>query len=123
MKLAIAASIVLGAAPAAASANTTGWSVSDLVAMCRGMPDEITQAPSDQGLCIGYMHGFAGGYSVGLNTSPGDNRICLPVGVSTLQWSRIFLKWADQNPEGLHWPAAIGVLAAMSTAFPCQQAP
>lgn len=69
--------------------------------------------------CVGWLDGFHSGLSVGNNTE--DFLRCVPPHLSRAQHTRIFLKYAEQNPELLHMDAGVIYAIALFEAFPCPE--
>jgi Rap1a immunity proteins len=76
----------------------------------------------DAQLCIGYVTGAIDTYEVERTTeslkNPGKS-VCVPSDVRSTQLVRVSMKYADDHPEELHFPAPMVVWNAMLTAFPC----
>lgn len=80
------------------------------------------------GTCIGYLQGVAdtieshhasnltGGYSA-IHFTYRD--VCVPPGVEAGQIKRVWMNWADKNPEKLHNTASSLVMSAFAEAWPC----
>ena len=45
---------------------------------------------------------------------------CIPEGVTFSQLQKIYIKYANDNPQDLHLAAGSVVLIAISEAFPCE---
>jgi hypothetical protein len=69
------------------------------------------------GLCVGFVVGVVDGVLI---DSPPDSIICVPDGVSHGQMKDIVLKYMNDNPANLHFPAALLVFFALGEAFPCE---
>lgn len=70
--------------------------------------------------CAKYLDGVMDTHSI--MTSAGRAPLfCSPVqGISLDQAMKIFLKWAERNPEQLHESARVSVILAFAEAFPCE---
>jgi hypothetical protein len=69
-------------------------------------------------LCLGYFMGL--GDSIALDN--GDTyRACLPKNWTPEQLVRVFVRWADANPNLLHEPRLVGAVSALTEAFPCKK--
>ena len=49
-----------------------------------------------------------------------SKQICLTVGITGEQLRKVFVKYANENPEYLHLGASGMVLNAFARAFPCE---
>ena len=76
---------------------------------------------NDSDLCVRYVEGAMDAYDTmqGLSWSNPSKWICAPDNMQVEQAVRVFLKYADNHPEDLHYPAANVVWLAMHDAFPC----
>ena len=80
-----------------------------------------------QGVCFGYLVGVAD--SIGFNKhffpevhspDPDHNDVCFPTaGVTAGQLQKVWIKWANDNPEYLQHEASNVVLIAFAEAWPC----
>jgi len=62
------------------------------------------------GMCVGYIIGIADG---------AQEKLCIPTEVANGQLLQVWMKWAKENPEYLHFGANALVLWAFSDAWPC----
>ena len=94
--------------------------------MSTGVLLEICQ--EDAGPQVGYCLGFINGaytQAVFLTTAMQlqgleIEQFCVPEESNLGQFQKIFVKWASQNPEKHHLPAAVNVVTAVRNAFPCK---
>ncbi len=62
--------------------------------------------------CLGVIAGVA--------DMLGGHRACFPDGIDINDLAKVYVNWAKSNPHMLHAPAAFGVGAALTSAYPCQ---
>jgi hypothetical protein len=97
-------------------------STTELVAECRNI--SVTE-PSHSGdsedlaRCMSYLIGVIDGSSWGSHMDPKLFSVCIPVEVTQEELIRVFLKYADQHPENLHWLPVKFVTEAFKAAYPC----
>ncbi len=79
------------------------------------------EATSDRWICLAYVRGFAEGVGSYRNliNAPAHSYACVPESVQPDQLRLVFVKWALENPEKLHWPARNGVFTALLKNFHC----
>ena len=74
----------------------------------------------DVGMCLGFISGVDD-----LNTMDSDilktpiHAWCVPGGVTTTQLAKVVVKYGNDHPEELHFPAVAVVVGALVGAFPC----
>lgn len=51
---------------------------------------------------------------------PAGRKFCVPAEASETQLAKILVKYGDDHPQQLHFPAVFIVMFAMKDAFPCQ---
>lgn len=94
--------------------------IDGLASECRPIKDWEESKPlndrqsSGLMLCLGY---FAGAFEA--IHSMKSEVFCVPDGVQIGQRVKIFVKWADENPDALHMPRYYGLQVSMMKAFPC----
>lgn len=83
--------------------------------------EKIYSDIKDADLCADYVEGAMDAYDTvqGLSWSNPSKWICAPDHMQVEQAVRVFLKYADNHPEGLRYPAANVVWLALHDAFPC----
>jgi Rap1a immunity proteins len=111
---AVAVTVALGAT--GAGAETRDDRIQTLYTYCK---DET--AESTLGYCLSYLNGSWEYLNV-LSAFPGAVRaagICAPP-ASMMQLQRVFLNWAERNPQRWSENRAFGVQAAFSEAWPCK---
>jgi hypothetical protein len=120
----ITISINLNAAYAAGE-NFTNQILAD---NCRFFLPEKGITPSNNsesfgsGICIGFLEGWLDSISL-IELTLNKKIVCIPSNVIMSQVQKIYLKWAEKNPEKLHQAAAIGLMGALQEAFPCTVRP
>ncbi len=83
------------------------------------VPEVVSQLRQGS-VCEGYIAGAADSFNfVQQVKKPQLRRLCIPAGVTTLQLARVFVKYAEANPEKLHYNAAVLVFNAFVTDFAC----
>lgn len=84
--------------------------------------------------CLGYIRGFVDGHAVVRDARSAAQRgtteatrdtgsavgYCLPENVSVEQPVEVYVKFADEHPELLHFPAALLLHDALAEGFPCR---
>jgi hypothetical protein len=75
-----------------------------------------TSEIADFMFCAGFVTGATNGALI-----MGGAPFCVKSPLTTEQMMRIYLKWADQNPEQWQMPPAATVLRAFVVYFPCKQ--
>ena len=97
-----------------------GRTTDDLAIDCRdAINDGNVGSNSQWPYCFGYLRATADlsrSYSKVVHKSV---MACIPDGASNGQLARVFLKYADDHPNELHYSEFIGVLRAYSLSFPC----
>lgn len=82
--------------------------------------DLVTECASDKSIeratCIAYVMGVL---DSGVMYDTEYTKVCPPDRMSAHQAAKIVVKYADNNPEQLHFPASILVHNALIKAFPC----
>lgn len=78
--------------------------------------------PTAYGQCFGYVRGVIESYMIQRKVT-GKGGICLPNNGTWLQYIKVFLRWSDANPAMEHKLAWHGLVASLSTAFPCRGLP
>jgi len=71
--------------------------------------------------CMAYLAGLADMTEVIAYSTDAARVVCKPREVPIKQLRRIFIKYANDNPESLHLSAASMVRAAFTEAFPCSR--
>lgn len=112
--------LFLLAAPSSANAQMT--SALDLLRQCEG---RASNAPPEYGflVCASYLLGILDMQALltGLVGDNGGGLFCVPEGgIEGEQALRIYVDWANQNPNQLHETARMGALFAFMSAFPCK---
>jgi Rap1a immunity proteins len=75
---------------------------------------------TDIGECIGYFSAlFDYAYMIDAPTKKHFIDVCPPEHMALVQFVKIFLKFASENPERLHERAGVLSYLALSRAFPC----
>ena len=90
------------------------WTGNKILEIC-GSAD-----PKDQSYCRFYLAGTWDTYDSFFPHGSKGGVICLTEGISINQLRRVFLKFANANPEILHYSAGGLALAAFTKAFPCE---
>jgi hypothetical protein len=75
------------------------------------------------GTCMGFIDGVIDSDTIAHHDKNGHQfglKLCVPADTSGRQLAKIVVKYGDDHPQQLHFPAAVIVLLAMSDAFPCQ---
>jgi hypothetical protein len=75
----------------------------------------------ENGFCSMYLHGVQDTYGMFNAWKQLDREyFCIPDGVTFEQLRKVFIKYANEHPDNLHWAASIMVLGAFNEAFPCE---
>jgi hypothetical protein len=73
------------------------------------------------GLCLGFIRGMTDCESLRKSIDSMFTQVmCIPQGVSDLQLAKIVVKYGNDHPKELHFPASSIVLNALTDAFPCK---
>jgi hypothetical protein len=103
----------------------------DLLRDCQGRGDWYSLAAEnkmdaeffgmyDLAECVSYISGISDMNAV-FSGLTGASLFCFPKeGLSQEQQVRVFIKWAEANPELLHESRRSGVVSAFMEAFPCE---
>ena len=78
--------------------------------------------------CVGYLEGIADATNynrtaIPLASSPeypDHNDVCVPMDVIAGQLHKVWVKWANENPQDLNWASPGLVLNAFAVAWPCK---
>jgi hypothetical protein len=54
------------------------------------------------------------------NFSEEPKYFCMPIGATVGQLQKVYIKYANENPQALHYDAAGMVRKAFTEAFPCK---
>lgn len=73
----------------------------------------------ENALCYGYLEAVSDTFERAAVWEGFESDICMPVGVTVGQLLKIWIKWANEHPEDLHFEASSIVLNAYIAAFPC----
>lgn len=101
-------------------------SVSDLLSDCKSairIFERRSKTVEDLAkgmVCKGYFWGFEDAHA-SLGLSSGQKLYCRPDKIRVFDFVRIFIKWAEDNPQQLQIHPAHGVTFALSKAFPCKK--
>lgn len=97
-----------------AQANDAGYTGKKLLFSCESKDDFHTHG------CISYINGVLDAYAVMKTLNPNLYiQICYPPRGSYGQYERVVKKHLKQNPTKLQENAAVLVLLAMKTEYPC----
>jgi hypothetical protein len=107
----------------------------ELVTSCRA-PDDVERSVGGSipmkdlleefkrsGTCMGFIQGVIDSDTIAHTDSsghPAGRNLCVPAEASGRQLAKIVVKYGDDHPQQLHFPAAVIVILAMKDAFPCQ---
>ena len=75
---------------------------------------------SSNNLCRAYIMGLHDAYT-GLPTQFARKVFCVPDGVPAQQLQKIVVKYANENPEGLHVSGTLTAASALVVAFLCEE--
>ena len=110
------------AAPAAAATPPPAFNVrtlSDLVALCN-TPETDPSYPGAIGLCVGYGSGVLDYHLADTARNRRMRKVCLPTPPPTRGEARkMFISWAQENPQYAESPAVYGVMRFFIATFPC----
>ena len=71
--------------------------------------------------CGKYLDGIIDMHSIAVGFRKMPPLFCTPkTGISMDQGIRIFIQWANQNPQELHKGARVSVIKSLIAAFPCE---
>ena len=84
-----------------------------MLALCEG-EDNL-----DLAICLGYLQAVADTYKTAAEWEGFESVICAPISVTGRQLQKVWVKYANENPEKLHLSAASIVMHAYKDAFPC----
>jgi len=70
--------------------------------------------------CMAYLAGTIDSTEAWVASNQLRRAICKPKPVTTKQLRKVFIEYANTNPEGLHLAASSIAIAAFAEAFPCQ---
>jgi len=92
-----------------------------------GLLRRCESASSTSSYCAGYIAGFYDGRTTSDYGKP-ELRSCPPADghnlrVTYSQMVRVFMKWAQDHPDKLHWNDWAGVRQAFADAWPCADRP
>ena len=81
----------------------------------------------DYGDCVGYLKAVSDGIRYNKGSFPNashperyiHNDICTPDGITAGQLVKVWVKWANDNPQHLHLATQGLVMAAFAEAWPC----
>ena len=73
-----------------------------------------------QDACTDYLAGISDATGQWVAWGDMSKRVCKPSGVNTRQLRKIYIKYANEHPENLHFAAASVVITAFTEAFPCK---
>jgi len=107
----IAAVLLIGASHGAMAGFQTG---NTLLALCEN------GHAGNRAMCSGYLQGIADSELLVNDPQNFVPLICIPTGVDGSQIEKVFVKYANENPEKLHILAAAIVSSAFIKAFPCK---
>jgi len=88
--------------------------------------DSGTDSPSyASGVCIGFVSGVLESHTLWMVVDAAQKRthptsFCIPDEVTETQILRVFLKYLDEHPEKLHYPAVVMLIESVRHAFPCK---
>ncbi len=105
--------------PLSAHAETSDYTIAELLHPCMEGDNDSRWGLFAETECEQYVTGFADAYIM-MGGAERDN-VCLPATgnrADEIRWA--FMKWAHQNFNERHKPAADGLLAAIKSAFACE---
>jgi hypothetical protein len=73
-----------------------------------------------QNVCTRYLAAIADATEIWATWGYISEQMCVPKQVSTGQLRKIYIKYANENPEGLHHAASGMAINAFHKAFPCE---
>ena len=73
---------------------------------------------ADNDACPGYIMGIDDSHTAYLQVDSMEPKFCIPEGVRANQLVKIAVKFLNDHPEDLHYPASIQVITALFEAFP-----
>jgi hypothetical protein len=76
-----------------------------------------------EGTCDGFIQGILDYETITTTDKdgrPAGRHFCVPAEASSAQLTKVVVKYGDNHPAQLHFPAASIVLLAMKDAFPCR---
>ncbi|WP_304071556.1 Rap1a/Tai family immunity protein [Maricaulis maris] len=120
MKRSVAALVALFWAGDAHAQETTQGTVRALYEGCQDVSD-------GEFICSFYILGYVEGWAAFrdlMNATYGtdltiEGNACAPSTVTPAQQWRVFMRWAEANPQNEHLPAGAGLMLAFSEAWPC----
>lgn len=133
MKALLIATLAAALVAAPAKADEPG-SIGELLTQCKSLikfTDTESVSMADvtlAGVCSGYLSGYndvasmrRGEIVAGKVVMKEDSHwgICTPPTASPAQLARVFVKWAEENPQRLHLPRLLGAQEAFKGAWPC----
>ncbi len=111
--------ILCGLTSPVLSAELGNYSVADLLKTCEEGDNDARWGSDLEATCEQFINGFTGAYL--LLTDEGKSQaVCLPPSGNRsdeMRWA--FVKWAYDNFDRRHMPAAEGLLEMAKTHFPC----
>ena len=75
----------------------------------------------DGSVCLGYLGGIRDALTMNYKGHGDAPVMCLPQAVTTSQLARIYVKWAEANPEHLHEDQYTGVFMAFFPKYACPE--
>ena len=78
------------------------------------------------GSCTKILAGVSLGFQIGVLAVTGEppgpqtNGFCDPEGITNAERARVFVAWADANPDQVHLYKAYGIAWSFSQAWPCK---
>jgi len=102
-----------------------GLTGTDLYTQCFSKP-ELSLSASDSSFCYGYLQGALETVlfeEAIVDNGRGGSNLKFVCTADTLKMQQVFLivrKYLSDNPDKLHWAAALLVHNAMQAAFPCK---
>ncbi|WP_421800798.1 Rap1a/Tai family immunity protein [Granulicella sibirica] len=96
-----------------------GPSTFDLTETCRtsAHPDDASQFIR----CANYIMGVVDAQAEGPTEKNPLNRYCLNNGITTVQLSKVFVKYSDDHPEMMNKATPFVLARAFAKAFPCSR--
>jgi len=108
-----------GFTPPVQSTELGKYSVADLVQTCEEGDNDARWGSDLEVNCEQFINGFTGAYLLLINNGKSQS-VCLPPPGNRsdeMRWA--FVKWAYDNFDRRHMPAAEGLLEMIKTRFPC----